>query len=253
MLPKRLLTLIIPAFILILFEIFFSFPKIIAVIVVLIILAIFYAVWQFTKISLVDKEWWNFLILPASLSLGLLAFTTMLSSDFLKQILIILNSIIIYLYLRFTFYYLITPMAYKEASLENISAYGNYLTLFFIFSAVYGLQSFLSISIWILMLLVLLATGLAVYQTMWVNKIAVRTRLIYILISCLVMVELAWGISFLPLKFSIAGFILSICYYMLIGLVRCRLLNKLNGKIIKLYLGLGVASIGIVLLSARWL
>jgi len=73
------------------------------------------------------------------------------------------------------------------------------------------------------------------------------------LLVCLVLVELAWSISFLTLSYYILGLILAICYYILIGLVRFYLLGTLDKKIAKLYLIYGFGALLIVLLTSRWI
>ncbi|MCK4554591.1 hypothetical protein KAU19_06575 [Candidatus Parcubacteria bacterium] len=250
---NRLLPLIIPLLTLILFEIFFFNPKMIYVVLVLVNLLIFFAVWQFAKYSDTNKDWWNFLILPALMSTAVMVYTILLSNKFVVQLLFVLNIILLYFYLRYIYYYLVRPAAYKAFSIENISSYGNFLIFFLVATTIYGMQAFLSIQTWLLMIIMLAATGLIVYQVMWANKIDFGKGLIYILISCLIILELSWSISFLPLNHHIAGLIIAICYYMLIGLVRHFLLDKLDKKIIRLYLGFGLTSLFIILITARWL
>ncbi len=250
---NRFLPLLIPLFTLILFEIFFFNPKMIYVVLVLVNLLIFFAVWQFIKDSDMNKDWWNFLILPSMMSTVVVIYTILLSNKFLIQLLFILNIILLYFYLCYIYYYLVRPAAYRAFSIENISSYGNFLTFFLIATTIYGMQAFLSVKTWLLMIIMLAATCLIVYQVMWANKIDLNKGLIYILISCLIILELSWSISFLPLNHHIAGLIIAICYYMLIGLVRHFLLDKLDKKIIRLYLGFGMASLFVVLITARWL
>ncbi len=250
---NRLLPLIIPLLTLILFEVFFFNPKMIYVVLALVNLLIFFAVWQFSRASDTGKDWWNFLILPSMMFTAVAVYTILLSNKFVIQLLFILNIILLYFYLRYVYYYLARPTAYEPFSIENISSYGNFLTFFLIATTIYGMQAFLSVQTWLLMIIMLAASGLIVYQVMWANKIDLGKGLIYILISCLIILELSWSISFLPLNHHIAGLIIAICYYMLIGLVRHFLLDKLDKKIIRLYLGFGLTSLFIVLITARWL
>jgi hypothetical protein len=250
---NRLLPLLIPLIVLVLFEIFFFYPRMIYVCLVLANLLVFFTTNQFTKASDVSKSWWKFLILPSFFLTSLAAFTILIPNKFIVQILFILNSIFLYFYIRTIYYYLIQPAFYRNLSLENISSYGNFLTFFFVSSVIYGLQSFLNISIWPLMVIMVVVTALIVYQVLWINRIDNRPAFVYILISSLILVELAWSISFLPLNFNIAGLILAICYYILIGLVRHHLLEKLDKRTIELYLFFGFGSIIIILLTSRWM
>ncbi|MCK4554024.1 hypothetical protein KAU19_03605 [Candidatus Parcubacteria bacterium] len=252
---NRLLPLLTPLLTLILFEIFFFNPKMIYVVLVLVNLLIFFAVWQFSRASNANKDWSCFsgIIFPSLISTAVVVYTILLSNKFVIQLLFVLNIILLYFYLRYIYYYLVRPAAYKAFSIENISSYGNFLIFFLVATTIYGMQAFLSVKTWLLMIIMLAASGLIVYQVMWANKIDLGKGLIYILISCLIILELSWSISFLPLNHHIAGLITAICYYMLIGLVRHFLLDKLDKKIIRLYLGFGLTSLFIVLITARWL
>ncbi|MEA3463876.1 MAG: hypothetical protein U9R14_02275, partial [Patescibacteria group bacterium] len=234
---------------------------------VLVNLAIFFTIWQFSKTGLavkklsnktdnINKDWrlcLSGMILPSMMSTAVAVYTILLSNRFIIQLLFILNIILLYFYLRCIYYYLARPAAYKQFSIENISSYCNFLIFFLVAAAVYGMQSFLNIQIWLLMIIILVTAGLIVYQILWANKIELSKGIIYILISCLILAELSWSISFLPLNHYVAGLTLALCYYMLIGLIRYYLLDALNGRRIKLYLCVGFIGLFIVLVTARWM
>lgn len=250
---NRLLPLLIPLIVFVFLEIFFSYPKMIYVFLVLINLTIFFALWQLAKASNINKQWWNFLILPALMSSMVMAYSIFLNNKILIQFLFITDIIFLYFYLRCVYYYLIYPQAYELFSIENISSYGDWLTFFLLTATVYGLQSFLDLPIWLLEIAMLFVIILIVYQTIWVNKIDFKKGLPYLLICCLILIELSWSISFLPFNYNILGLILAICYYILIGLVKNHLLDKLDKKAIKTYLTIGLTCLFLILFTAQWL
>lgn len=250
---NRLWPLLIPLLVFALAEMYFFYPKLIYVAAVLANLFIFFAVWQFSRYSEIDKRWWNYLILPAVMSTTVMAYSVFISSKFLIQLLFIFNLVFLYLYLRQVYYYLLKPAAYKVFSIENLSSYINWLTFFFLAATVYGLQSFLNLPVSWLALIMLGVTALIVYQIIWANKIELKIGLPYILISCLILVELSWSISFLPFNYNISGLGLAICYYVIIGLVKNHLLDKLDATKVKMYLILGSVSLFLILFTAKWL
>jgi len=250
---NRLLPLLIPLLVFLLEEVYFFYPRLIYLIVVLAILLIFFALWQLTRLSTVDKSWWNYLILPALMTGALIAYTVFLSSQTLIQLLLIFNLVFLYVYLRHVYYYLLNPLAYEVFSIENLSSYINFLTFFFLAAVAYGLQSFLNVQITALALIMLVSAVLAVYQIIWANKIDLKTAWPFILVSCLLLVELFWSISFLPFNYNISGFCLAVSYYLIIGLVKNYLLDKLDAKKVRMYLALGLISLFLVLLTAKWL
>src|SRR3989338_3439284 len=250
---NRLLPLIIPALVFLLEEMYYLSPKLIYVAAVLVNLLIFFTVWQFSQTSEIDKRWWNYLILPAVMSVAVMSYSVFLSFKLIIQLLYFFNLVFLYLYLRYVYYYLLNPLAYEVFSIENISSYINWLTFFLLAATVYGLASFLNLPISWLVLIMISLTSLLVYQIIWANKIELMPSLPYILISCLILVELFWSISFLPFNYNISGLSLAICYYVIIGLVKNHLLLKLDNSKVKMYLILGAVSLLLVLSTAKWM
>jgi len=251
-LNHRLLPLLIPLLVFLLQEIYFFRPRLVYVTAILAVLLIFFAVWQFGRASKIDSQWWNYLILPAIMSMAIMAYSVFLSNKLIIQLLFFSNLVFLYLYLRHAYYYLLNPLAYEVFSLENISSYVNWLIFFLLAANFYGLESFLNLPISWLVLIMMFATALLVYQIIWINKIEIKAGLPYILISCLILVELFWSISFLPFNYNIAGLSLAICYYVIIGLVKNHLFDKLDAAKVKMYLILGSISLFLLLLTARW-
>lgn len=250
---NRFLVLLTPLIALLLCEVLFFMPKMFYVILVFYFLIIFFAVNQFTKSSKIDKRWYNFIIFPLCFSISLIIYSIISVNKFFVQILFFTNAFFIYYYLRNIYYYLIRPDFYKDNTLENISSYGNFLLIFFIASSIYGLQSFLNLSVCISIIIILPFFALVIHQVIWINKIDFKIGFIYILIGCLILIEIAWALSFLPVNYKANGLVMAICYYILIGIIRFYLKGSLNKRIVKLYLFFGFSSIFITLLTARWM
>lgn len=250
---NRFLPLITPLLCFALTELYFFNHKMIYFSVIAIQLLLFFTVWQFTAVSRKEEKWWNYFLLPSLFCLNLSAFSILVPNIFFVQVLLIFNLVFLYLYLRSIYYYLMEHSKYKENSMQNFSSYANFLSIYFVASAMYGLQSFLNASVWLLMSVLLIEVMLVIYQVMWSNKIDIRMGFFYIVLSGLVILEVSWAVSFLTLSYYILGLIVAISYYLLIGLVRFYLLGTLNATQIKHYMILGFSSILFVLLTARWL
>lgn len=231
---------------------FFNHQSIYVVSGLIVFLSVF-TLWRFAKESVMERGWWNFSILPIFFSSAIIVYSVLLDNQTAIQLLFFIDLIFLYFYLRFSYYYLIKPSGYKVSSIENLSSYANFFSYFLISAALFGLQSYLSIWVWPLMVILVFTSILAIYQLFWANKIKIRESLLFIIIPSLILLELGWSISFLPLNFNIAGLILSICYYVTIGLTRLYLANDLEKDKVRLYLSLGISSILLILLTARWL
>ena len=104
----------------------------------------------------------------------------------------------------------------------------------------------------ILLFFFLFFSFLIIYQVFWSNQLYNRENLFYIFLIVLCLLEIAWVVSFMSLNYYILGLLVSITYYIIIGLSRFFILNKIDKKIIKSYLVFGFLSIILVLLTARW-
>ncbi len=249
---NRFLPLIIPALILILFEAYYYKHNLIYVVAVLTVLLLFFTVRQFLIAGNSADGWYNYFISPAMLVLGSIALTTMVANKWFVQVLLVGVPILLYLYLRMLYVYLINFNLKQREGLENFSAYSNFLAFYFIASSLYGIRAFLNYEVWPLMILLLVSVSLIVYQVFWMNNIKFKISSFYVLLIALVATELAWSATFLTLSFYILGLVVTICYYVLTGITRFYLKGSLDSKIVKLYLLFGFTSILVVLLSARW-
>jgi len=239
---------------LVLTEAIFFYPQSFYALIVILNAAILYSVYRITKKSQTPaKSWYNFYILPFCFLNSTIIYLLVLSNAWLVQGLAIFAAVFIYLYLNSIFLYHHLPALYKSFQIENISSYGNFLAVFFLSSALYGLQSFLGWPVWLIMLLLTIFFLLAIYQVNWANKIAIADSSAHIFVHTLILVELAWTLSFLPLGFNILGLMLAASYYVLAGISRHFLQGSLDGKVVKTYLGIAALCVIIILLSARWI
>src|SRR3989339_110018 len=224
---NRFLPLIISIFTQILLEVFVFIPKSIYVVLLIILLLFFFSIRQFVLAGGKKEK-----IFP---------------------LFIFFNTSFIYFYFRAIYYYLVKTELYQVYFLQNLSSYGNFLAFYFCVSAVYGLNAFLKVSIWILIILLMLVIMAIMYQILWTYKIDLKTGYFYILLVCLVLVEIAWVASFLTLSYYVLGLLLAQCYYILTGIIKLHLRNRLSNRNLKLYLIYGFLSIFLVLLTARWI
>jgi len=250
---NKFLTLIVPVLVYVLEEIYFLYPQKVYVILVLIFLSFFFLTRQYSLEGGGEEKFYNLMILPTLFTFGLIVFSFYVSSKIFIHFSFVVNLVFLYFYFRTIYYYLIKKEGYITGAMENLSAYGNFLTFFFFSSFFYATQKYLGINIWKLVAFVMIISFLIMYQIVWVNKIDKRIGLFYIFLIGLIIVELAWSISFLTLNFYVLGLLLAINFYILVGLTRFYFMGRFNAKIVKMYLVYGLFSILTVLLSARWI
>jgi hypothetical protein len=191
-------------------------------------------------------DFWNFSIFPVLFSCSLSVYSLLIVNHAIIHFLFFLNLFISYFYFKNIY------RGEKNDFLENISAYGNLLTIFFSFSVIYGLEFFLSWSIWILILCSSIIVIAIAYQIFWANRIVIKTSAAYIFLCGLLLAQLAWAVYFLPFNFNALGLIITICYYVLIGFIKLSLANKLTMRSVKMYLISSSVFIILLLLTIRW-
>ena len=239
-------------------ETFFFYPKSIYINLILVNLLFFFFIKKLLKLK-VKKRWLSYLTLPSFFTLGIVAYSTMIPNEIIIQFLFALNILFIYLYFKTLYLFFYKKLENKFSSIENIFSFGNFLSFFFLSSSLYGLYSHLSIPIVIILVVMLVIFALLVYNIIFILKLKNKTIenkniIIYIIIFCVILIELASTVSFLPFNHKITGLILSICYYMLVGLAKYYLfLGTIEMKKIKLYLGFGFSAIFFILVTAKWL
>jgi hypothetical protein len=162
--------------------------------------------------------------------------------------------LIFFAQLLFIFYFL-KNLSGKISSvfLENVSYWGNFLSLLFWFSFLFGIKTFISLSVVYSTLGFLLAILLVVCETFWANKIARSETFIFIFLIPLILIQLSWVLYFLPLNHNVLGIILAISYYAIIGITKPLLRSGLSKKMINFYLIGGLASIIMLLATAKWI
>lgn len=237
----------------VLLEFYFYNPKTIYIVLVSVDLTIIFTLWAASHYSDINKEWWNFSLLPVVFFSAVVAYSTLLRNAYLAHLLFFGSAILIYYYLRLCYYYLLKPFLYKASSIENFSSYVNFLSFFLFVSTLYGLQSFLDMPAWQMILILMTVSSLLIYQVIWANKFKLEKSFEYLILGSLSVVELGWAIYYFPVNSNVSGLTLAILYYILIGLIRFKLSGKLDRPKIKLFLAFGFVSIIIILLTARWL
>lgn len=245
----RLLPIAVPVLIFVLLEAIIFYPRAFYFSLIISDLSLVYAVWQFRLKGFAAKTPWKLMLFPAVFLTGLAVYALMISNQPVLHILFLSDSIFLYLYLKNIYYYFLNQKLFQAKILKNIFLYGSFLSFFFMASSIYGLQSFLNLPVPYLVLILLAAALLIIYQSIWDDR---EPPLLYILIISLVIIEAGWGIFFLPVNYNVAGLALAIFYYILINLTKLDMAGNLSRRFVKIYLLFGFFTIFLILLTARW-
>lgn len=252
----KLLVLLVPLLSWAMAEAVIFWPQMFWVDLVLLALLNFFTSRQFLVFSGNKQlKWLPLSLLPFLYSLGVLAFLTLTTNRFILQLLVFSLLPILYRYYKALYYYIFDPEQYPKSYLVNFSSYTNFLTVYFVASAIFGLREFVNLPqvFYVLIVASVIITILIVYQVFWANQLLTQANYVYIFIISIVLVQITWVSAFLSISYYITGLIVAICYYIIIGLTRFYLLGTLTGPLVRQYLIFGFLSLFLVLFTSRWL
>jgi hypothetical protein len=211
------------------------------------------AVYLLAARNQVEANWWQFLLLPLTTLVSVLAYSVLISQAGLIHLLYILSSFFVLIYLRTVYYFLHQPGRYKLRSIENSASYLNFYNFFLLSSSLYGFQSYLSLKDYQFVLLVFLYTCVVFYQLMWVMKLSLLDSAKHISVAAIVISEIALALSFLPFDYNVSGLVLALCYYLISSLYRSEISETLTREKVKYYAGFAIIVFLLIFITVRWL
>jgi|GEM_PF-1197836 len=253
MLFDRFIPLIISSSLFIAWELIIFYPSKFVVFALLAMLILFALVFKLNNFKLADKDFWLLSSPGLLLGVGATVFTLFLSERLLQHLLALAAAVFCYYFLSYLYYFLRQITNYVPLSLERISSYFNFIIYFLLSVSIFGFINFLNLKPWYLTLFLMVATFILSYQFFWINKINERQSFFSAVIFSVLQAEFFWAISFFPISHFISGCCLAVLYYVFINLILLHWLEKLEPKILRHYVTLGIMCLLLVLLSARWL
>ena len=197
-------------------------------------------------------NFWNFLISPFLFLLGGLLFLGFSDSWLIKELVIIFlvvaNTIFLYRLITFSYH----KYKYKKHSLSNISRIINLSSIFFWFTVLFDLGAFLKVPAWLLLIVGYLITYLIIYQFFSISKIKFSVSRLFILISSILLLELFYVISWLPLVSATRAILIASAYYFITGLSRHHIQASLAKSVYLRYSLIAGLIWVLVLITARW-
>lgn len=201
-------------------------------------------------------SFWTFINTP---------FLFLVSSNFLflffenrpEQIgLAVCTSLLIFFFAEHLFNYLHLPGNYQAYSLEYLSLAMHVLTIFFVSATGFGLNILLQlqhIGVLILSVLFFLITLFVIYSTLWVSKVESKKTKRYALAGAVLTTELFAVLTFLPTGFYTSAAILTLFFYLFLGLMRAHFLDQLSTLVLRRYFLICVILLAIILFFSSWI
>jgi len=183
---------------------------------------------------------------------SIVLFSFLLPKNLGLHFLYFLASLILFYYLRLLSIGVVKTNGQYRPPIISFAVFSSVLIVFFLFSFFYGLESYLNVSVFRLCLAMVMSLLLIFYLIIRWSNADWSSGALYLLIDCLVLTEIAWAIFFLPFHFILIGAVFAFCFYIVSGLSRLALADKLSSQALKFYLSIGLGGLLLILLTAQW-
>lgn len=194
---------------------------------------------------------WFFSIIPVTFSFSSIALLYLIDLIYGKQVFIFLGTLMYYLSLLGA--YRLNNYS-KDQTARGMILASAATTLFFFYTAAYGIYLNFFIPLWQLMIFFSLVTVFVSYQDLTITK-GDNKKLVwsYSILLGMVMAEFAWVMNFWPFGYLTTGVIALIFYYVLWDLAQSYFSNLLSKKRVVANMILFTFLVSLVLVSSRWL
>lgn len=194
----------------------------------------------------------NFLISPFVFFLSGAMFLGFLDNWLIKEATIIYLAVINTFFLYTLIIYSYHKYKYRDHSLSNISRILNISSIFFWFTAIFNLQAFLKIPLWLLILGSGVIIYLLIYQFFLIHKINYSLSNLFVFVASGIMLEICFALTWLPLISPVKGALITSIYYFITSLSRHHFQATLSKAVYARY----SIVVGIIwfltLITARW-
>lgn len=165
----------------------------------------------------------------------------------------VVSVLFLILFAEYVFQYTHLPSQYQPYSIEYLTLLLNVLTIFFLSSVAYGLHLLIQAPLFLLASCFFLLSLFILYGTLFVIKADSARSRPYALAGSILTTEFFITLAFLPSGLYTNAALITIFFYLFLGLTRAQVHHKLSATVVKRYVGVAAVLLVIILLSTDWL
>lgn len=176
-----------------------------------------------------------------------------LGSSSLRLGLLVLSGFFLFLYAENLFGFVHLPVFYQRHSLQNLTVVLLLISVFFFSGSAFAVLMFVPVIsfIWVVVILTpivfaLLAVGL------WMGRMPRERYLLYTFIGVILYLELFIAVSSLPAVFLTSAALLTIPFYLFLGLSRAETQARVGRRLMTRYVGLALVTLFLIVVSSDW-
>jgi hypothetical protein len=230
----------------------FWFPGWALLISALALLILFFLLAKLVGGDFRKNDFWVFLGIPFFLALSSFFLLFFVEGTGMKVLIISLATFLLWLFAENLFTYLQLPGAYQVNALEYLSLVMNVVSVYFFTTGLLAVRLFLGLPLWLIAPLFALMIFGAIVATFWICKIERERLKPNALGGALLFTELFVVFVWLPSGFFPNAALLTLTFYLFLGIVRANLLGKLNRRVFKRYLLATAVLAALIIWTARW-
>ncbi len=234
------------------FEAYLAWYAYFWLIIPLAVLMVFVMVLLSVVDSLKSKNFWMYMITPTLFVLAVFAFLTVNEVGIVQHLAIAIAVFLLWLYAHNIYQFNYDFERYSDKSIENVSNYINLITFFVTGLSAYASAILVGLPFWLLLLVVVLVTWLIGVQALWSAALMQIRSLMYVLILSMIVAEVFWVVAYLPTDFYVSGFLLTMSFYVVWGLLKSNLYGIVTPRLIRRYLIVAAVSVALVVLTTVW-
>ena len=198
-------------------------------------------------------EFWYFLGIPILYLLASFGMVFLFEQPISSFSLAMLSLVFLVLFAEYVFQYTHLPSHYQPYSIEYLSLLLNVLKIFFVSSVAYGTNLLMQTSLWILTPIFFLLSLFILYGTLFVSKADPTRSRPYAFAGSILTTEFFVTLAFLPSGLYTNAALITLFFYVFLGLTRAQVHHKLSASVVKSYLGVACVLGILIVLSTDWL
>lgn len=190
---------------------------------------------------------------PLFLLLSATAAFLFLESSLLRLGLGVIVGFFLFFYSEHLFGFVHLPVLYQPHALQNLTIVLHVLGTFFLAAAGFAMLLFVPfIPLLVIVLLFAPYLFLAISMSLWMGKAPREVIRRFAIVGTCLFVEFFIALSYLPTTYTTNAAVLAIFLYLFLGMSRAHVQARLTKRLLRRYLGLGLAMLLFIILSAEW-
>ncbi len=200
-----------------------------------------------------EFEFWYFLGIPLLYLLASFGMIFLFEQPISSFLLAVVSVVFLVLFAEYLFQYTHLPSQYQPYSIEYLSLLLNVLTVFFLSSVAYGTNLLIQTPLWLLAPIFFLLSLFVLYGTLFVSKAEGARLRPYAIAGSILTTEFFVTLAFLPSGLYTNAALITLFFYLFLGLTRAQVHHKLSASVVKRYVGTALVLLIIIVLSTDWL